>query len=1624
MADTQKHAGTLADPIPDGFIYKSPIDNKIHTFVSANYSNGSGGGNVQVEDATDTVKGIAKLSDAVDGTEDASSGVTAATPLAVKTVNDKVAAVEAANTDQDARLTAIETKNTTQDATLDDYKQRIETLEQGGAGGTPVADATDTVKGLTKLSDDVDSDSDAKTGKTAASPKAVKEAMNVAKLALAQAGGTLDPDHPPKIELPGTIIENATDVKIGTVKLSDATNSSADAATGMTAASSKAVMQAMDKAEQALALAQAGGGGQVVEMQDATDSQKGRVTLSDATDSDLDAASGITAATPKAVKAAMDKANEAFVLAGGSSQGTIEGTKIDNATDAKLGVTKLSDDTASNLDAKTGKTAASPKAVMAAYDLANQALKLAQANAGQGQAGGGSIALPDDANATRKGVTKLSDAVNSDSDVDGLTAATPKAVKTALEQAKAYTDAHQGSGGGSNVDATDSVKGVTKLSDAIDSDLDAATGITAATPKAVKTVADRVSLVETKNTEQDKTLEDHTQRIETLEQSGAGGSGAPVLNASDKRKGITKLSDSITSSLDSASGVTAATPLAVKMVNDKVEAQSKRIDAFQATGGTAIVLTPSITSPTNDASNVGSSITIEGSPYQNLLAADRRKHREFQVSTQSNFSSIFWEESVNSDSCSVAKALALNTTYYIRLRDVSEKGHVSQWTPNTRITVGSTPKIKTPTISVFGQSTTDVNLSPTFLISKIAFTSGEATDGDLDSTIWQVLTKDGNVKVWETTDTIDSTTVTVPAEALKVSTTYVIKAAHVSNKYGSSAYGELEFTTAASSEYIQTPILYPYECHPLRVPTTVTLQTKGVNYSNGTNDSFENATWDISALDGEVVHHVTNRGTSYTVPTGTLEEGKDYIVSVYWTCKRLGKSPKAKIKIHTFSKVLDLPKPKLIVLEGDKSAITSKSVFKIEGIPEISFDESLVNLLSSSYMSFSTTWELWKGETKVGYASSFRRRYISTFYGYQLEPNTDYKLKVKYQLYVLKETQESVWTELDFHTAADIELPRMRLKIKDKFQFDKYFSHTDATNYEVYVNDVLREDITKAPTTEFDLAAEGDIVEIKNKLYPSTLPQIRIDKNYTKNLLSIEEPLPQMFTSNRSNTSWSDSDLDFGGVNNLFGDCVNLSSIPDELFRYNPKIRYLSAHGLSSSTRRNMGCFQNCRSLQTIPPGLFKYCEYIQDLGSYPEYNVFDGNDYANRSWDPTNEIGGFGGCFSNCTSLKSIPETLFEHCECLYDFHVEGARPYVNQPIKEHVYPGDNQSSPVVRWAGIYSALPYSQSKSFSKPPITTGLFYNCKSLTSIPKGLFKNIGQGTYSSSSNPSVRFDVTGGRGFYKSERSSSYIGGYGGDAYGMFANCTSLTELPEDLFNFKALTLYCGSTGGTGQSRSYDHGGGVLENCIFSGGDAYGMFYKCTSLKSIPKNFFHTFTSKYGYFNYNSQMGNAAISSSGAIGSKYLDAIALSFILGGYKEWGGNAYGMFAECTSLTTVPEDLFDYVTYYNGEGSLKGKKDINISHSGHVEYTVKALSPSVSGSTPTIVGSKIFYSGQTYGMFYKCKQLNATFRLTDPNINNLYIYNTALDANPIKFIVPKGSRTAELVRNQYAPNIICIEE
>ncbi|EHL7927651.1 tail fiber protein [Escherichia coli] len=144
------------------------------------------------------------------------------------------------------------------------------------------------------------------------------------------------------------------------------------------------------------------------------------------------------AATPKAVKAAYDLANGKYTA--------------QDATTARKGLVQLS--SATNSDSET--LAATPKAVKAAYDLANGKY------------------TAQDATTARKGLVQLSSATNSDSET---LAATPKAVKTAYDLANGKYTAQ---------DATTARKGLVQLSSVTNSDSETL----AATPKAVKSAYD------------------------------------------------------------------------------------------------------------------------------------------------------------------------------------------------------------------------------------------------------------------------------------------------------------------------------------------------------------------------------------------------------------------------------------------------------------------------------------------------------------------------------------------------------------------------------------------------------------------------------------------------------------------------------------------------------------------------------------------------------------------------------------------------------------------------------------------------------------------------------------------------------------------------------------------------------------------------------------------------------------------------------------------------------------------------------------------------------------------------------------------------------------------------------
>ncbi len=311
-------------------------------------------GKYTAQDATTTQKGIVQLSSDTNST----SETLAATPKAVKAAYDLAAGkAPSSHTHPWNQITGVPT-------------------------------ASLTAKGITQLSSDTNSTSET----LAATPKAVKAAYDLA------AGKAPSSHTHPWNQITG--VPTASLTAKGITQLSSATNSTSE----VLAATPKAVKAAYDLANGKYTA------------QDATTTQKGIVQLS----SDTNSTSETLAATPKAVKAAYD-------LAAGKapSSHTHPWNQITGVPTASLtakGITQLSSDTNS-----TSETlAATPKAVKAAYDLAAGKAPSSHTHPWNQITGVPTASL------TAKGITQLSSATNSTSEV---LAATPKAVKAAYDLA-------------------------------------------------------------------------------------------------------------------------------------------------------------------------------------------------------------------------------------------------------------------------------------------------------------------------------------------------------------------------------------------------------------------------------------------------------------------------------------------------------------------------------------------------------------------------------------------------------------------------------------------------------------------------------------------------------------------------------------------------------------------------------------------------------------------------------------------------------------------------------------------------------------------------------------------------------------------------------------------------------------------------------------------------------------------------------------------------------------------------------------------------------------------------------------------------------------------------------------
>lgn len=525
-------------------------------------------------------------------------------------------------------------------------------------------------------------------------------------------------------------------------------------------------------------------------------------------------------------------------------------------------------------------------------------------------AGGGVITNINNATDKDKGVTFLSDAIDSDAAAaDGFTAATPKAVKTALEEAKTY--ANNKTVG----NATDTVKGIVTLTDATDDTSNAATGTKAATPLAVNKVqVELTTLTGTVNTI--KTNQGELTSLTTTAQdslvnainevNAKQGTSGTTVDATDTVKGINKLSDAINSDLNAATGITAATPLAVKTVDVKIGDLSNlntkdksnvvnainEVKANSSSSGNNYVVTPIIITPTNGAVGQSTRINIVGGAYKNVFPDDARKHRVFEVCKDNSFASNVIRGEVNADSWKVGQVLDPTTKYYVRIKDISTAGYESLYSTVVNFTTGARTGAVSPTITLMGYNDSPTDIGSGLKIKGSDYEINDSGESDTHkATSWSIRNSITRANVWESlNDSTNKTQITVPKGTLQKSTKYTVSVIYHSTNFVDSAASEQDFTTSNDFGTVQAPIIEFNTDKNGLVMETPTF--KGGVFSN-TREPDTHAATEIKILlsrDSSVVWEKTtdSAATSITVPRGHLQVSNQYKVQLRYKGTNFG----------------------------------------------------------------------------------------------------------------------------------------------------------------------------------------------------------------------------------------------------------------------------------------------------------------------------------------------------------------------------------------------------------------------------------------------------------------------------------------------------------------------------------------------------------------------------------------------------------------------------------------------------------------------------------------------------------------------------------------------------------------
>ena len=533
---------------------------------------------------------------------------------------------------------------------------------------------------------------------------------------------------------------------------------------------------------------------------------------------------------------------------------------------------------------------------------------------------------------------------------------------------------------------------------------------------------------------------DGVKKVYTLGMGGTtGGSGADVSNASDTVVGIVKLTDDATLDAPAATGHTALTPNGAKVAIEIAKSEitdgitdtiNGAIDDALADGGkldTAIdeaiqdkiesgeigpgggtmayVLTPVITTPSNNATNVSTLPTIVAGAYRNVFETDARQHRVFQVASDSGFGTLLVNQNVNADSYAVTTQLTPSTKLYCRVRDVAVSGLQSEWSNTVAFTTAAGVVANTPVVTLHGY-----NDSPTDILSGLRITtsaysvSGGAPDVHR-ATSWIIATKDDTrANVWESLeDTTNKTSITVPDGTLQKGTAYTLSVTFHGTTSFDSSPAVVDFTTSSDFGTVNAPTLI-IEGQPSSVFSNPTL-TGGAFSNTRDPDTHDKTDWLIVPTAGgepvwESLDDMANK-TSIKVPNNTLQTSTAYTAKVRYHGAKFGWSDYTENQFSTLAVFSTVDTPTLTV-QGTPNDVPKAPTL------------TLSNFSGTNATFASTNWRIVKVQDSSEVWTASNNSNTITVPESKLEVSTDYKFQAQY---VSTEGAVSAWAETLGRTA-------------------------------------------------------------------------------------------------------------------------------------------------------------------------------------------------------------------------------------------------------------------------------------------------------------------------------------------------------------------------------------------------------------------------------------------------------------------------------------------------------------------------------------------------------------------------------------------------------------------------------